>query len=35
LIAFGVVMLAAGFVLVFRGYGVLWVPAALLHLAGG
>ena len=35
LIAFGVVMLVAGFVLVFRGYGVLWVPPAWLHLAGG
>ena len=35
LIAFGVAMLVAGFVLVFRGYGVLWVPPALLHLAGG
>jgi energy-coupling factor transport system permease protein len=35
LIAFGVAMLVAGFVLVFKGYGGFWVPQALLHLGTG
>src|SRR5512136_1555572 len=34
LIAFGVVMLVTGFVLVIKGYGGFWIPEALLHLGG-
>jgi len=35
LIAFGVLMLVAGFVLVLKGYGGFWVPQALLRLGTG
>ena len=35
LIAFGVSMLVAGFVLLFLGYGGFWVPEALLRLVSG
>jgi energy-coupling factor transport system permease protein len=35
LIAFGVIMLVTGFVLVFKGYGGFWVPEALLHSGSG
>ena len=35
LIAFGVLMLAAGFTLIFMGYGSFWVPQFLLKVAGG
>ena len=35
LIAFGVAMLVAGFVLIFTGHGGFWVPEALLRLGTG
>ena len=35
LIAFGVVMLVTGFVLVLKGFGGFWIPEALLHLGSG
>ena len=35
LIAFGIFLLVAAFVLMFFGYGGFWVPEALIHLAGG
>jgi energy-coupling factor transport system permease protein len=35
LIAFGVLMLVAGFALIFTGHGSFWVPEGLLRLAGG
>jgi energy-coupling factor transport system permease protein len=35
LIAFGILLLIAAFVLMFLGYGGFWVPQALLRLAGG
>jgi energy-coupling factor transport system permease protein len=35
LIAFGVLMLVAGFILIFKGYGGFWVPDILLRLVNG
>ncbi|HVN14752.1 MAG TPA: energy-coupling factor transporter transmembrane component T [Anaerolineales bacterium] len=35
LIWFGVAMLIASYALFFLGYGRFWVPASLIHLAGG
>ena len=35
LMAFGVIMLGAGLILVLKGYGSFWVPEALLKLGGG
>jgi energy-coupling factor transport system permease protein len=35
LIAFGVLILVAGFILIFEGYGAFWVPEALLHSGTG
>ena len=35
LIAFGVLILVAGFILIFEGYGAFWVPEALLHFVTG